>query len=376
MLNIRESGVDKIITCVSHRIGIAVIIVLGMLDYHAPPDISFLIFYLPPVLTVTWDAGLIPGLILSIISACFWFFDDVFGTGVFRNELILYWNVFSRFLVFILTVKLISSLKERMEKEKQAEQRQVAQEFEIARQVQLRLLPAFIPQMPGLRIAGICVPARQVGGDYYDFLPLSSTRLAMAIGDVSGKGLPSALIMAQLQGMVRSSVYSYADDPAGMVILLNRLLIESTDINRFVSFFYGVFDASSLTFTYVNAGHNPALVLRNEVNQKNQIFHLSTTGAVLGVNPDASYRVLSIGTKPGDSLVLYTDGIIEATNNIEEEYGESRLVQAITNNHVTNMNDLCHSILSDVVRFSDSVPQQDDMTLVVFRISDAAKAAA
>ncbi|HEY7161698.1 MAG TPA: hypothetical protein VH815_10585, partial [Acidobacteriota bacterium] len=180
-------------------IGIIVVILLGVLDYHAPPDISFLIFYLPPVLIVTWEAGFTPGLVLSFISAAFWFFDDVSGTGIFRNELTLYRNVFSRFLVFILTVKLISSLKERTEREKLAEQRQVAQEFEIARQVQLRLLPTYVPQIPGLKLAGICVPARQVGGDYYDFIPLSSTRLGIAIGDVSGKGLPSALTMAQLQ---------------------------------------------------------------------------------------------------------------------------------------------------------------------------------
>jgi sigma-B regulation protein RsbU (phosphoserine phosphatase) len=353
-------------------IGIVVVILLGVLDYHAPPDISFLIFYLPPVLTVTWDAGLIPGLALSFLSAALWFFDDVFGTGVFTNELTLYWNVFSRFLVFILTVKLISSLKERMEKEKLAEQRQVAQEFEIARQVQLRLLPAYVPQIPGLKLAGICVPARQVGGDYYDFIPLSSTKLGLAIGDVSGKGLPSALTMAQLQGMVRSSAFSYADDPAGMMTLLNRLLIESTDINRFVSFFYGIFDAKLLTFTYVNGGHNPALVLRHD----SPTMHLSTSGTVLGVDPDANYRVLSLTMKPGDSLVLYTDGIVEATNNIEEEYGEKRLVQVISRNGFMNMNDLCQSILSDVVQFSDNVPQQDDMTLVVFRISDTIKVAA
>jgi sigma-B regulation protein RsbU (phosphoserine phosphatase) len=362
-------------------IGIIVIILLGVLDYHAPPDISFLIFYLPPVLLVTWDAGLTPGLLLSVLSAVLWLFDDVFGGG-FRNEITLYWNVFSRFLVFFLTVKLISSLKERMEKEKLAEQHQVAQEFEIARQVQLRLLPTYIPQLPGLKLAGICVPARQVGGDYYDFIPLSSTKLGIAIGDVSGKGLPSALTMAQLQGMVRSSVYSYADDPGGMMALINRLLIESTDVNRFVSFFYGVFDSDSLTFTYANAGHNPALVLRNGANhpanlhQPDQIFHLATSGKVLGVDPDATYRVLSIALKPGDSLVLYTDGITEATNNVEEEYGESRLVQTIAKNGVMNMNDLCHSVLSDVVQFSENIPQQDDMTLVVFRISDVAKAAA
>jgi phosphoserine phosphatase RsbU/P len=363
-------------------IGIIVISLLGELDYHAPPNISFLIFYLPPVLLVTWDAGLVPGLVLSILAACFWFFDDVFGTGVFRNELTLYWNVFSRFLVFIFTVKLISSLKERMEREKLAEQRQVAQEIEIARQVQLRLLPTFVPQVRGLKLAGICVPARQVGGDYYDFIPLSSTKLAIAIGDVSGKGLPSALTMAQLQGMVRSSAYTYADDPAGMITLLNRVLIDSTDINRFVSFFYGVFDATLLTFTYVNAGHNPALVLRNGMNhpsdlhEPDQIFHLRTSGKVLGVDPDAVYRVLSITMKPGDSLVLYTDGIVEASNTDEEEYGENRLVEAVASNNIPNMNDLCHSVLSDVIHFSDNVPQQDDMTLVVFRISDAIKAAA
>ena len=362
-------------------IGIIAVILLGVLDYHAPPDVSFLIFYLPPVLIVTWDGGLTPGLLLSVLSAALWFFDDVFG-GIFRNEITLYWNVFSRFLVFILTVKLVSSLKERMENEKLAEQRQVAQEFEIARQVQLRLLPAFVPQVPGLKLAGICMPARQVGGDYYDFIPLSSTKLGVAIGDVSGKGLPSALTMAQLQGMVRSSAYLYADDPAGMMALLNRLFIDSTDINRFVSFFYGVFDASLLTFTYVNAGHNPALVLRNGTNrspnlqQPDQIFHLSTSGTVLGVDPDANYRVLSIALKPNDSLVLYTDGIVEATNNVEEEYGESRLVQAIAKNGVMNMNDLCRSVLSDVIDFSNNVPQQDDMTLVVFRVSDVAKAAA
>jgi phosphoserine phosphatase RsbU/P len=363
-------------------IGIIVVVLLGVLDNHAPSDISFLIFYLPPVLIVTWDAGFTPGLMLSILSAWFWFFDDVFGAGVFRSEITLYWNVFSRFLVFILTVRLISSLKERMESEKLAEQRQVAQEFEIARQVQLRLLPAFVPQVPGLKLAGICMPARQVGGDYYDFIPLSSTKLGVAIGDVSGKGLPSALTMAQLQGMVRSSAYLYADDPSGMMILLNRLLIDSTDINRFVSFFYGVFDASLLAFTYVNAGHNPALVLRNgknhppDLHQPDQVFHLRTSGKVLGVDPDATYRVLSIAMKPGDSLVLYTDGIIEATNSVEEEYGESRLVEAVTSNNITNMNDLCHSVLSDVIHFSDNVPQQDDMTLVVFRLSDAARAAA
>jgi sigma-B regulation protein RsbU (phosphoserine phosphatase) len=340
--------------------------VLGILDYRAAPDVSFIIFYLPPVLLATWYAGFIPGLILSVFAALLWFYDDVSGVTFTRN-VTLYWDTISRCFVFVLTVKLVSTLKNRMEKEKLAEQEKISREFEIARNVQTRLLPAYVPQLPGIKLGGICVPAQQVGGDYYDFIQLTPTKIGIAIGDVSGKGLPSALTMAQLQGMVRSTAYLYPDNPAAVMKVLNRLLMESTDLNRFVTFFYGLFDSDSKTFTYSNAGHYPAVLLKN--GDSHETIHLAAVGTVLGVNSTAQYQDRSVSMGAGDSLILYTDGITEATNQADEEFGENRLIDSFSEHSFAELDQLCKMVLTDVVRFANHDSQQDDMTLVLLRVT-------
>jgi len=240
-------------------------------------------------------------------------------------------------------------------------------ELVIARKIQQKLLPHEMPQLPGFEIAGTSIPSTQVGGDYFDFLDLGKGRLGIAIADVSGKGIPAALLMANLQASLHAQTLE-VEKVAEVAIRINNLLVKSTDSNMFVTFFYGLLDRKSSTFTSTNAGHNPPILLRSD----QKIERLEEGGMVLGFLLDQKYEQQTTTLQPGDILVLFTDGITEARDPDAETvgdklYGEDRLVQVIMDNASLSAREIQAAILQAVTLYTKNTPQGDDITLVVIK---------
>ena len=240
-------------------------------------------------------------------------------------------------------------------------------ELERAREVQERLFPQACPPVAGLDYAGACRPALGVGGDYYDFIRLSGTEVGIAIGDVSGKGIPAALLMATLRAYLHGQRLCSMTDLADVMVNLNRLVYESSAANRYATFFYGRYDAPMRRLEYVNAGHNPPLIFRTR-RDRHDILRLETGGPVIGLMPDCSYRQGGVTLEEGDVLVLFTDGITEAMNAEGEEWGEERLTQVIGANRALRARDLIDRITRTSDEFAGGAAQYDDMTLIIARV--------
>ena len=213
-------------------LGLVSVAALWVLDYVTGPELSPLVFYVVPVVLVVWFGGRRPGTLVSIVAAFAWFLAD-FLTG--RHEhtppAILYWNGVEKLLFFLLLVQLLATLKAALERERHARQEFLERELRIAEQVQERLFPQRAPRLETLECAGVCRPARGVGGDYYDFLPLEDGRMGLAVGDVSGKGLSAALLMASLQGSLRSLASADGARVDEIVGDVNRQLCSLTESN-------------------------------------------------------------------------------------------------------------------------------------------------
>ena len=236
------------------------------------------------------------------------------------------------------------------------------QEMEMARSIQANLLPKAQPSIPGYDIAGMSVSAANVGGDYYDFLP-SEDRLVICLGDVSGKGMPASLLMANMQATIRGQnlVSSSASE---CMSRSNRLMFQSTDSAKFVTFFYAVLDIAGRTLEYSNAGHNPPILFSGDRDPQ----RLETGGPVLGVLPDFPYEQTAVELNPGDLLLIFSDGFSEAMNLRLEEFGEDQLVSLAVENHSDSAADLIEKISQAVVAHTGKAPQTDDMTIIAVRV--------
>jgi sigma-B regulation protein RsbU (phosphoserine phosphatase) len=240
-------------------------------------------------------------------------------------------------------------------------------DIEIARTVQQRLFPQEYPPIPGLDYAGACRAALGVGGDYYDFIPLSPTQLGIAIGDVSGKGVPAALLMATLRAYLRGAqTIHHQPDLTDVMRNLNKLVFESSDANRYATFFYGELDLASRTLTYVNAGHNPPMLFRHADGGR-EALRLDVGGPVVGLMEECNYRQACVTLGSGDVLVAYTDGISEAMNAADEEWGEDRLMDAVRPNRAEAARTLIDRLMVCADAFVAGAPQHDDMTLLIVR---------
>jgi len=227
-----------------------------------------------------------------------------------------------------------------------------------AQAIQRALLPAVIPPVPGCALAARWEPALAFGGDCYDALRLSDTQLAISIGDVCGKGLPAALLMSNLMASVRA--FAGPDrSPRDVVTSANRALCRHTNVRRFVTLFYGVYNSSTRLLTYTNAGHNPPLVICRD----GSFVHLSTGGTVTGIFGETTYEEGSLVLDRGDRLVLFTDGITEARSPDGREFGEDGLLHAVMAMRDASPAALVNAIFNDVSAFSGS-PLQDDATLM------------
>ena len=233
------------------------------------------------------------------------------------------------------------------------------QELARAREIQMSLLPKEIPQIPGFEIAGAWEPARTVGGDYFDVIRLSDTKLAICIADVVGKSVSAALLMANVQATVRAFA-SESGSPAWLCGRVNSVLCANIATGKFVTLFYGILDARMGTLQYTNAGHLPPIF----VSASGQAELLGTNGALLGVFPNWKFEESSLQLGPGDRLVLFTDGITEAMKPDGEEFGETRLVELARDCVADPPVEFKSRVLADVKKFCDS-QLHDDATLVV-----------
>jgi phosphoserine phosphatase RsbU/P len=257
-----------------------------------------------------------------------------------------------------------------------AQRERLNREIEIAREVQERLFPQLLPVLAGIDYSGACRPALAVGGDYYDFLSLPNGELGVAIGDVSGKGIAAALLMASLQASLRGQALTGLTDLAQLMCNVNRLVYGATPPNRYATFFYGQYSPHTRIFCYVNAGHNSPLVLRRTGDGAMHVIRLDTGGPVIGVFPEAPYQQGSLTLEPGDVFVGFTDGISEAMNSAEEEWGEEHLIHSVASHFNTAAAEMIPRLMADADRFADGAPQHDDMTLVVVKLHPEAVVAA
>ena len=246
-----------------------------------------------------------------------------------------------------------------------AQRERVNRELEIAREVQERLFPQRLPSVPGLDYCGRCRPAREVGGDYYDFLELPEGKLGIAIGDVSGKGIGAALLMANLEASLRGQAL-VADDLAELMSRVNGLILDASSPNRYATLFYAAYDPRSRQLSYVNAGHNPPVILRKS-DAACVVFRLENGGPVIGLLRQR-YHQESFALEPGDLIVLFTDGISESMNARDEEWGEERLIEFAKTCHGLPAFEVMTRIMAAAEAFAAGVSQHDDMTLAVLRV--------
>lgn len=236
------------------------------------------------------------------------------------------------------------------------------QELERAREIQQSLLPKDIPQLPGFEIAAAWRPARMVGGDYYDVLRLGENRLAICIADVVGKGVSAALLMANVQATVRAFARD-AESPARLCSRVNSVLCGNIAAEKFVTFFYGVLDAGKRTLQYCDAGHpSPILVSSDSIRK------LAADGAVLGVFPTWKYEDSTISLSPGDRLLLFTDGITEASGPHGQEFGEDNIAALAKANSSSSASELNRRVLARASDFCGG-QFQDDATLLVIAVN-------
>jgi phosphoserine phosphatase RsbU/P len=244
--------------------------------------------------------------------------------------------------------------------EKLESERRAAQEMEIAKQVQARLFPQTLPPLRTLDYAGMCIQARQVGGDYYDFLNLGQERLGLVIGDISGKGIAAALMMANLQANLRSQCAIAVDQPRRLLRSVNQLFYENTTDSAYATLFFAEYDDRENRLRYVNCGHLSALLLRSD----DSLERLASTCTVLGLFDKWDCSMGESRLLPGDTLALYTDGVTESFNDAGEEFGEERLVEALRRRRESSSQDSLAAIVDEVRQFSPH-EQGDDITLIV-----------
>jgi sigma-B regulation protein RsbU (phosphoserine phosphatase) len=249
----------------------------------------------------------------------------------------------------------------------QAVQRErLNRELEIAREVQQKLFPQRLPAIAGLDYCAECRPAREVGGDYYDFLELPGGKLGIAIGDISGKGIGAALMMANLEACLRGQAASARNLP-DLIRRVNHMIYEASSANRYATFFYAEYDPQTRQIAYVNAGHNAPVVLRGS-DAGCELFRWEAGGAVVGILPEAEYQEGSFELRPGDLIVLYTDGVSESMNAQDEEWGEESLIACAETCYGLTAREVLDRLMSRAVAFAAAAPQHDDMTLAVARV--------
>ncbi len=243
------------------------------------------------------------------------------------------------------------------------EKQKMEEELEIAREIQLNLLPNSIPKFNSFDIAGDNISSKQVGGDYYDIIKIDDNKFYTVIADVSGKGVPAALLMANIQAFLKIICRQgmKLDEATGII---NDLITENTSDGRFITFFWGIFDEFEKTLSYVNAGHNPPLLIRD-----GKIIKLDKGGIILGVMKTfVPYAMEKINLQENDVIILFTDGITEAMNKNHEEFSDERLERLLLNLTKKSAEEILKEVKREVQLFTIGAQQSDDLTLVIIKV--------
>jgi sigma-B regulation protein RsbU (phosphoserine phosphatase) len=243
------------------------------------------------------------------------------------------------------------------------ERQRINEEIAVSREIQRMLLPHEIPQGNNFEISAINLPSKEVGGDYYDFVTLDERRIGISIGDISGKGIPGAILMSNLQAAFRAAALSHLSS-AEVMERVNNQIARSTSPEKFATFLYGILNTKKLQFSYTNAGHNYPIWRKKNGDTR----YLLNTGLVVGVQKDFVYQENKIKLDRGDVLVFYTDGITEAFNAQHDEFSEKHLLSIISNSSFTSAEELRNDIYEEVVDFTKGVGQYDDITLIVLHV--------
>ena len=263
----------------------------------------------------------------------------------------------------VISIQNVELIEERIEKERMEE------EMRMAREIQRGLLPRAIPEIRGLQVAALALPSREVGGDYFDVLPLPDGRLFTIIADVTGKGIPAALLMSSIQACTHTLV-PMSIPLTRLMAHINRVICQNTSPDKFITAFAAVYHADSRRLEYVNAGHEPPLVVRKE----GDIVELEEGGLLLGVLSMATYECGSIELAPGDTVVLFTDGVTEAMGRKEEEYTDARLRTLLAARHTGTAQEVLEHIQADVESFTGPVTVlSDDRTMIVVKVTDGVR---
>jgi phosphoserine phosphatase RsbU/P len=244
--------------------------------------------------------------------------------------------------------------------EKHLEQERLERELQVASEIQQRFQPTAAPVLNGYELQGISFPCYEIGGDYYDFIQRANGKLVVTLGDVSGKGTAAALLMSSLHAAVHAQVEAH-DSPVKTIESINRYLVESIPANRFVTLFYAELDPKAGTLAFLNAGHNPPLI----VHPGGTMEQLASGGLPLGIMADADFREGRTKLEPGDVLVIYSDGVSEAVNPEGEEFGPTRLYEVVARNLDASAAGIRDRIESALTKFCQGTPAADDITLVI-----------
>jgi len=243
------------------------------------------------------------------------------------------------------------------------EKQRMEEELKVARDIQQNLLPKDTFHDPDFELSGFNLPSKEVGGDYYDYITLENGTIGIAIGDISGKGIPAAILMSNLQAALRVSARGFSSSRRVMA-QVNRQIVETTSPEKFATFFYGVYHPKRGWFEYTNAGHNFPVVR----HKNGDLTLLKKGGLVIGVKKDFEYHSEKLRLKSGDTMLFYTDGVTEAMNSSGEEFGEDRLFTALLNEKTVSPKELIEGILTHVSAFTGGCMQNDDLTMVVLQV--------
>lgn len=298
----------------------------------------------------------------------------VFGSAlaILVNPLVVFYQM--RYALMVVTVNgvlalvvgLVTYTYEQMRGQIESEARargRFEHEMNVARDIQMELLPKTFPNIPGVDMYAFTVPARHVGGDCYDVIDIGGGRVAFTIGDVSGKGTPAAILMANVMAAVRA--LSESGVPSGKLIeRVNRLVHSYTEDSVYITFCYCVLDVRTRRLTYVNAGHHPPCILRANGERE----YMECGGLVIGIMPGTEYEEGTVTLAPGDDLVLYTDGITEARNPEDEMFGEERLEQVLLESRDGSAREIEETVYTRIKDFTAGASQSDDLTMVVVKV--------
>ena len=241
--------------------------------------------------------------------------------------------------------------------------KKIEEELRFAHDIQTNLLPKSNPKIDGFDIAGKSVSAREVGGDYYDFITIDEHKNVICLGDISGKGMPAALLMANLQATLRGQAPLFSSSAGESLTRANKLLYRSTDMQRHATLFYGILDASENIFHFSNAGHNPPFLIHSD----KKVTRLTKGGTVLGFMEEYQFEEDSIKLNIGDTVIIYSDGISEAFNDKNEEFGEDRLLTVLKQNIKLSADTLIGKVFDAIKIFVNDVSQSDDITIVIIK---------